>query len=139
MNIENNTENVNPRIQFILDENGESVETSYPQVPVRVQQGQSISINGIVEAGALYRSMATQLEGYTFASYSSWKGSVVPVLFGYDKPETKDVLNPYIDSVKDYIVLVSPLKSVMNKLLHFLVLKELLIRIQEYMILKLQI
>lgn len=76
----------------------------------------SLNDKGTVEAGALYRSMATQLEGYTFASYSSWKGSVVPVLFGFDKPETKDVLNPYIDSVKEYIVLKNPLKSVMNKL-----------------------
>lgn len=76
----------------------------------------SLNDKGTVEAGALYRSMATQLEGYTFASYNLWKGSVVPVLFGFDKPETKDELNPYIDSVKDYIVLESPLKSVMNKL-----------------------
>lgn len=41
----------------------------------------SLNDKGTVEAGALYRSMATQLEGYTFASYNSWKGSVVPVLF----------------------------------------------------------
>ena len=71
---------------------------------------------GTVEAGALYRSMASQLEGYSFIAYDSWKGSVVTVLFGFDKPVTKDELNPYIDNVKDYIVLEKPLKSVMNKL-----------------------
>lgn len=71
---------------------------------------------GTVEAGALYRSMATQIEGYSFIAYDSWKGSIVPVLFGFDKPETKDELEPYINNVKDYIVLESPLKSVMNKL-----------------------
>ena len=76
----------------------------------------SLNDKGTVEAGAIYRSMATQLEGYTFASYDSWKGSVVPVLFGFDKPEAKDDLDSYIDSVKDYIVLKNPLKSVMNKL-----------------------
>lgn len=76
----------------------------------------SLNDKGTVEAGVLYRSMATQLEGYTFASYSSWKGSVVPVLFGIDKSETKKELDSYIDCVKDYIVLESPLKSVMNKL-----------------------
>lgn len=70
----------------------------------------------VVEAGALYRSMATHLEGFSFAAYDSWTGAVVPVLFGFDKPETKDELKPYIDSVIDYIVLESPLKSVMNKL-----------------------
>lgn len=71
---------------------------------------------GIVEAGALYRSMATHLEGFSFAAYDSWTGAVVPVLFGFDKPETKDELKPYIDNVIDYIVLESPLKSVINKL-----------------------
>lgn len=71
---------------------------------------------GTVEAGALYRSMASQLEGYSFIAYDSWKGSVVKVLFGFDKPETKEELSPYIDNVKDYIVLERPLKSVMNKL-----------------------
>ena len=76
----------------------------------------SLNDKGTVEAGALYRSMATQLEGYTFASYNSWKGSVVPVLFGFDKPEMKDELNPYIDNVKDYIVLDKPFKKVMDKL-----------------------
>ncbi len=71
---------------------------------------------GTVEAGALYRSMATQLEGYTFISYDSWKGSVVPVLFGFDKPETKDELNPYIENVDDYIVLEKPLEKIMERL-----------------------
>lgn len=47
---------------------------------------------GTVEAGALYRSMASQLEGYSFIAYDSWKGSVVTVLFGFDKPVTKDEL-----------------------------------------------
>ena len=41
-----NTVSVN--VQY-LEENGDVVETSYPQVPVRVQQGQSIAINGVVE------------------------------------------------------------------------------------------
>ena len=59
----------------------------------------SLNDKGTVEPGALYRSMATQLEGYIFVSYDSWKGSVVPVLFGFDKPETKDELNPYIENV----------------------------------------
>lgn len=78
--------------------------------------GSSLNDKGTVESGALYRSMATQLEGYTFASYGSWKGSIVPVLFGFDKLGTKEELNPYIYNVKDYIVLKSPLKSVMKKL-----------------------
>ncbi len=76
----------------------------------------SLNNEGTVEHGALYRSLATQIEGYSFIGYDSWKRSIVPILFGFDKPASKDELNPYIESVNDYIVLNSPLKSVMNKL-----------------------
>lgn len=41
-----NTVSVN--VQY-LDDNGDIVETSYPQVPVRVQHGQSIAIEGVLE------------------------------------------------------------------------------------------
>ena len=72
--------------------------------------------NGTVEKGALYRTLATGIEGFSFISYNQWRGSIVPVLFGFEKPATKDELAPYIDNAATFIVLEGPLKSVMNRL-----------------------
>jgi hypothetical protein len=74
-------------------------------------------INGY-EADSLYLSMAKSLEGfYAFEDfYANWGNDVVPLIWGFDKPENRDSLSPYVDEVSQYITTSDDaLAKVMNK------------------------
>lgn len=64
-----------------------------------------------LEDGAIYRSIAKQLEGFYLikSMYNNWGNTIVETVWGFEKPQTWDELKPYAD---DAILLISRKQSV---------------------------
>jgi len=72
-----------------------------------------------LEDGAIYRSLANGLEGFYIEDgqyYGGWGSTIVPTVFGFDKPDTWDELKPYVDNASEFIVPEqSSIQSIMKK------------------------
>ena len=71
-----------------------------------------------LEDGAIYRSLATGLEGFYISEgdfYGMWGGKVVPVVFSFERPATWEEMKPYVDEVTEYIV---PEQNAIDKIMN---------------------
>ncbi|MCD8216249.1 MAG: zinc-ribbon domain-containing protein [Clostridiales bacterium] len=69
--------------------------------------------------GAIYRSIARQLEGYYLFDdefYSVWGESTVKTVWGIDKPDNKKDLWDYIEDTTVYVARKATLADIMDKL-----------------------
>lgn len=72
-----------------------------------------------LKAGAIYRSIAQQLEGYYIFGeeyYSNWGDDVVKLVWGMDKPKEWKDLQVLVDDAKTYISTYNSLGEIMDRL-----------------------
>ena len=94
--------------------------TNLDKSQIQMDSSNGYSFNGIdiadeeiewLEDGAIYRSIAKQLEDFYLEKdlYENWGETTVEKVWGFEKPQTWDELRPYIDET---ILLISRKQSV---------------------------
>lgn len=82
-----------------------------------IDEAKYLDENACLKQGAVYRSLAKELEGFYYGgaeNYNSWR-PIVPMIFGFTAPQTWEEMVPYVNDASIYITRYNSLPEIMNR------------------------